>query len=261
MIDPHMHLDDPRYDGEHDGVLRRMAEAGVTAAVTVGCNKKSSASCMALAENHAQLWASAAVHSHEAGGFDAAGDLPWLTQAMAHPRVVAWGEIGLDFHYDFSPKEAQTAAFAEQLDAACALNKPVILHVREAHGEAYNLLRARKGKLRGVMHCYTGSWEMARQYLDLGLYISLSGAVTFKNARNLWEVARRVPLDRLMAETDAPYLAPEPYRGKRNEPAYVVEVARTIARLRREEGETQDDEAVFAAFEANIAELFGISRG
>ena len=174
---------------------------------------------------------------------------------MAHPKAVALGEIGLDYHYDLSPRETQRQVFNEQLDMAFRLDKPVILHIREAHGDATDMLTARwkAGRLpRGVMHCYTGSWESARQYLAMGLYISFSGAVTFKNAPKLSEVAKNMPLDRILVKTDCPYMAPVPMRGKRNEPAFVAHTCAFVAKLR---GMAPD--ALAEITFANAASIFG----
>ena len=147
-------------------------------------------------------------------------------------KVVAIGEIGLDFFYDLSPREVQLRRFQEQLDLAEELDLPVIIHDREAHPEILEILRERKGRLRGVLHCFSGDWAMARECLDLGFHLSVAGPVTYRKADQLRAVAREIPLERLLIETDAPYLAPQPYRGKRNEPAYVIETARYIAEMR-----------------------------
>ncbi|MDR3050882.1 MAG: TatD family hydrolase, partial [Oscillospiraceae bacterium] len=166
-------------------------------------------------------------------------DVPRLTAWAALPQVVALGEIGLDYHYDFSPRDAQRQAFLRQLALAHALDMPVILHVREAHGDVIDLLRARRDSLPPfVVHCYSGSWESAKIYLDMGAMLSLAGPVTFKKSANLQDVARRVPTDRLLVETDSPYLAPEPMRGRRNDPRSVAHIARFVADLRGMPAET-----------------------
>ena len=175
---------------------------------------------------------------------------------MAGDRVAALGEIGLDYYYETSPREVQREVFDRQLELAWTLGKPVILHIREAHGDATDILTAREraGRLpAGVMHCYTGSWESAKTYLRMGLYISFTGAVTFKNAPKVWEVAEKMPLDRLLVETDCPYMAPVPMRGKRNEPAFVAYTARRIAELRG-----MDEDALAIAAWENGCRLFGL---
>lgn len=234
LFDTHCHLTDERFENDQPETIRRMLDAGVGLALVVGDAATDALPAIELAQEHAFLYAAAGVHPHDASRWSderAARLARW----MAMPKVVALGEIGLDYHYDLSPRDRQRAAFDAQLELAYQLQKPVILHVREAHGEATEMLTARHraGRLpRGVMHCYTGSWESAKTYLGLGLYISLSGAVTFKNAPKLWEVARECPIDRLLIETDCPYIAPSPMRGKRNEPAFVRYTALRVAELR-----------------------------
>lgn len=174
-----------------------------------------------------------------------------MERALAHPRVVAVGEIGLDYHYDFAPREAQRRAFAEQLDIAAAHGLPVLIHDREAHGDCLALLGARRGRLRGVMHCFSGSYETARECLDLGLYIAFGGALTFKNAAVRREIARKLPLERLLVETDCPYMTPEPLRGTRNEPRLVRLVAEALAAARG-----ADAEEIAAATAENARRLF-----
>ena len=176
---------------------------------------------------------------------------------MGLPCVKAWGEIGLDYHYEDSPsRQVQQAAFAAQLDAARQADKPVILHIREAHGDALALLRARRGNLpRGVVHCYSGSWESAQEYLDLGFHISFTGSVTFKNAVKLAAVSDRIPLERLMIETDCPYMAPVPLRGRRNDPCNVKLIAQFLADRRG-----MDVEELARITRDNGLKLFGITE-
>lgn len=232
LFDTHCHLDDARFDGDRTAILDDMQAQGITPCVCVGADMPSSHRCRDLAHTRPWLYFAAAVHPHDAKDYGEQAHAELLA-LMADPKCVAWGEIGLDYYYDHSPREVQRAVFARQLDAAAAVGKPVILHVRDAHGDVTDLLRARRGSLpEGVMHCYTGSAEQARVYLDLGLYISLAGPVTFKNAPKLQAVAQLVPEDRLLIETDSPYLAPEPVRGRRNDPRNVAYVARRVAELR-----------------------------
>jgi TatD DNase family protein len=232
-----------------------MREAGVALALVIGDGSGDPSGAFELADQHDFLYAAAGVHPHDASKWDGAR-AELIKKFMARPKAAALGEIGLDYHYEHSPRDAQRTAFEAQLDLALELNKPVIIHIREAHGEAIERLseRHKTGRLpRGVMHCYTGSPESARQYTDMGMYISFSGAVTFRNAPKLWAAAKRIRLERLLIETDCPYMAPVPMRGKRNEPAYVKHVAEKIAALR---GITA--EAAAAATFRNGRELFNI---
>jgi len=255
LFDTHCHITDERFDGDRAAVIERMRAAGVERALLVGDGSKEEQPAFALAEEYDWMWAATGVHPHDASRWDEASRRR-VEAWMAHPKAVALGEIGLDYHYDLSPRDAQRQAFDDQLDMARRLDKPVILHIREAHGDATDMLTARwrAGRLpRGVMHCYTGSWESAKQYLAMGLYISFSGAITFKNAPKLSEVARNMPLDRLLVETDCPYMAPVPMRGQRNEPAFVAYTARKVAQIRGMDA----DELAYAAME-NGRRLFGV---
>ena len=234
LFDTHCHLTDPRFQEDLPQVIERMRQAGVELAVVVGDAAQDPASAFDLCREHAFLYAAAGVHPHDASCWDE-GRAQMLEAWMGREKAVALGEIGLDYHYDLSPRPQQRLAFDDQLDMAYRLNKPAILHIREAHGEATAILSARwrAGRLPlCVMHCYSGSWENARTYLDMGMYLSFTGSVTFKNAAKLPEVAQKMPLDRLMVETDCPYMAPVPMRGRRNEPAYVAYTAACIAQLR-----------------------------
>lgn len=234
LFDTHCHLTDPRFQEDLPQVIERMRQAGVELAVVVGDAAQDPASAFDLCQEHPFLYAAAGVHPHDASCWDE-GRAQMLEAWMGREKAVALGEIGLDYHYDLSPRPQQRLAFDDQLDMAYRLNKPAILHIREAHGEATAILSARwrAGRLPlCVMHCYSGSWESARTYLDMGMYLSFTGSVTFKNAAKLPEVAQKMPLDRLMVETDCPYMAPVPMRGRRNEPAYVAYTAACIAQLR-----------------------------
>ncbi len=256
LFDTHCHITLDNFDRDRAEVIARMREAGVERIVIVDDASQEAQPAFALAERYGWMYAATGLHPHDAACWSdavAARVEKW----MAHPKAAALGEIGLDYHYDLSPRDVQRDVFDRQLELAWRLGKPVILHVREAHGDATELLAARwkAGRLpRGVMHCYTGSWESAKQYLAMGLYVSFSGAVTFKNAPKLAEVARNLPLDRLLVETDCPYMAPVPMRGQRNEPAFVAYTARRVAELRGME----EDELARAAYDNGCA-LFGIS--
>ena len=240
LFDTHCHLTDERFSQDLDAVIDRMKAAGVQLAVVIGDAASDPTGAIELAKAHSFLFSALGVHPHDASEWNedrAAKVFQWLT----NEKVMALGEIGLDYHYDLSPRDMQIEAFEAQLDMAHQMNLPAILHIREAHGEATEILtRRHKNKTlpQCLMHCYTGSWESAKTYLSMGMYISLSGAVTFKNAPKLAEVAINTPIDRLMVETDCPYMAPVPMRGKRNEPAFVAYTAQKIAQLRDMDEET-----------------------
>ncbi|PYS94203.1 MAG: hydrolase TatD [Acidobacteria bacterium] len=236
FVDSHAHIDGPEYDADRDEVVARARAAGVVAILNVGTGDPHSGSlerALEIAERYEGVYAAAGVHPHDARLFDerAAERLQQIMRSS--PRVLAWGEIGLDYHYDNSPREAQREVFAWQLRLARAAQLPVIIHSREADEDTAAILRAEwsGAKLGGIMHCFGGSWALAEAALELGLLISFAGNVTFKNAEALRAIARRIPLDWLLVETDCPFLTPVPFRGRRNEPARVVETARVVADL------------------------------
>lgn len=222
LIDSHCHLDSSDFDADRDDVIRRALDAGVTRMVAVDC--------LDLADRHPFFYATAGVHPHDA----AKADLKRIAAALQHPKVIAIGEIGLDYHYDFSPRETQQRVFIDQLAMARDAGVPVVIHTREAWDDTFTILREHWAPtgLPGVMHSFTGGPAEARQSLELGFYLSFSGIVTFPKALDIQQAAREAPLDRMLVETDAPYLAPVPKRGKRNEPAYVEHTARKLAALR-----------------------------
>ena len=240
FTDSHAHLDDPRFEVDLPAVLERAHAAGVERVLTIsgGTNPNELARAVRLAEAHPHILAAVGLHPHEARH---ANDelLAALEHLARSPRVLAWGEIGLDYHYDHSPREQQREVFRRQLQSARRLRLPVIVHCREAWEDCLALLAeewAASG-LGGILHCFTGDSEAARRALDWGFLISFAGNVTFPRAENLRTAARGVPLDRLLIETDCPYLAPQPMRGKRNEPAFVVETAAALGRLHGLNGE------------------------
>lgn len=232
LFDTHAHPNDGRFDADREDMLARMREAQMLC-VCVGADMESSASGVALANREPGMYAAVGVHPHDAKNFREE-DVPVLTRWLTgEPKAVALGEIGLDYYYDLSPRDVQKEAFARQLDLAYALGKPAILHIRDAHGDTLDMLRVHRARLpRCVVHCCSASLESAKIYLNLGCMLSFAGPVTFKRSANLHEVARYAPLDRLMIETDSPYLAPEPVRGRRNEPLNVGHICRFIAALR-----------------------------
>lgn len=231
LFDTHVHLNDERFAPDFDDVLLRAKEAGVGLMMTIGASLEDSKQALAIAQRHEHIYAAVGIHPHEASSLNEPV-LAELKQMATDPKVKAFGEIGLDYHYDFSPRDVQRDAFSRQLDLAEELNLPTVLHIREAHGDALHILKARNRLYRGIVHCYSGSLESANEYIRLGFHISFTGSVTFKNATKLAAVCKELPLERIMVETDAPYMAPVPLRGKRNEPAYVLHVAQFIAELK-----------------------------
>ena len=228
MIDSHSHIYMDRYHNDREAVIARAADAGVTQLLQVGCDLEESQTVVALSERVPGIYASVGVHPHNAIALTPAG-LDALETLMQHPKVLAWGEIGLDFYYDNSPRDVQEAAFAAQLQRASACEVPVVIHTRDAEPETLNVLRRHPVTRGGHVHCFTGTPDFAEPLLDMGFHIGFTGIVSFNKADNVRESLRRVPLERLLIETDSPYLAPKPHRGKRNEPAFVVHVAEAIA--------------------------------
>ena len=237
LFDTHCHIADPRFDGDRADTIARFRQAGVERALVVAAPREevpNEKKVFELVEAYDGLYGAIGVHPHNASGWDDAAEAT-VRSYLKHPKCRLLGEIGLDYHYDLSPREVQRQVFDRQLDMACELDVPVQLHIREAHGDCMDMLRARAGAgwvPPGIMHCYTGSWEAAKVYLDLGFYISLSGAVTFKNAPKLTEVAQNTPADRLLIETDCPYMAPVPLRGRRNEPAFITHTFDRVVEIR-----------------------------
>ncbi|MHB8092238.1 MAG: TatD family hydrolase [Syntrophales bacterium] len=251
MIDSHAHLEMDEFNEDRDEVVERARAAGLVAVIVVGTSVPDSAKAVEMTGIYDLVYASVGVHPHEVKDIDAM-TYDSLRVLARRDKVVAIGEIGLDFYYNHSPKELQFQHFAEQLDLAIDLELPVIIHDREAHAETLEFLGHRKGRLRGVLHCFSGDRGMAKKCIDLGFYLSIAGPVTYKKSEELREVARYMPADALLVETDSPYLAPEPFRGKRNEPAWAVETARRVAEIR---GVTAEE--LEAATELNTRRLFG----
>lgn len=252
LIDSHAHLDDAKFDADREAVLQRAAESGVARIVNIGADMPSSERSVALAARCDAVYAAVGVHPHDAKTVRP-GDYEQLADWLAQPKVVALGEVGLDYYYDLSPREAQRDVFVRQLDVARQMHVPVVIHNRDAHGDTMDILR-REGKgLTGVVHCFSGSWEMAQELLKMGWYLGVDGPVTYKNAAKLPEIMAKAPLERILVETDSPYLAPVPLRGKRNEPANVRYVAAHVAKLRQ-----MDEDAFAAATAANTCALFGL---
>jgi len=229
-FDSHAHLDDAHFDGDRAAILDDLKNHGVTMVMNVGCDLPSSERSVRLAEQYPFLYAAVGSHPDDADHVDGAL-LARYRALCASPRVRAIGEIGLDYHYEDAPREIQKAAFRAQLDLAAELDMPVIVHEREAHQDALEILDDYPG-LRGVFHCFSGSKEMALDLVRRGWYVGFTGVLTFKNARRAIEAASAVPLDRILIETDCPYMAPEPFRGKRNDPGYVYRVAEALAQIK-----------------------------
>lgn len=236
LIDSHCHLDRldlAAHDGSLDAALDAARSKGVGKFLCIGVDAANAPVVKGLAERYADVYCSVGIHPLDLAD-GSATDLAWLLEALDHPRVVAIGETGLDYHYQPEMAAQQRQSFRSHLQAARETGKPVIIHTREARSDTLDLLRDADLPHAGVLHCFTEDWDMARAAMDLGYYISLSGIVTFRNAEALRDVARRVPADRLLVETDSPYLAPVPHRGKPNEPQFVCDVAAFLADLRGE---------------------------
>jgi TatD DNase family protein len=252
LVDSHCHLDFPDYAGNVDAVVERARVAGVGVCVSIGTELAKFPGVRAVAEKFPHVWCSVGVHPHEAEK-ELLDDCAALVREAAHPKVVAIGETGLDYFYEHSPRAAQQANFRSHIAAGRHTSLPVIVHTRDADDDTIAILRDEMGKgaFTGLIHCFTGTQKLADAALELGLYISVSGIATFKNSTALRDVIKTVPLDRLLVETDAPYLAPVPHRGKTNEPAFVVHTAALLAELK---GVTPD--ALATATTENFFRLF-----
>ncbi|MFD2671555.1 TatD family hydrolase [Marinicrinis sediminis] len=232
LIDTHTHLDADAFVEDQEQVIQRALDQGVERMINVGFDRKTITSTLELAEKYDFIYAVIGWHPVDAVDMTEE-DLKWIEQlATTHPKVVGIGETGLDYHWDKSPRAIQQDVFRKQIDLAKRIGKPIIIHNRDAHQDVVDILREENAsEVGGIMHCYSGSWEIAKQCLDMNFYISFGGPVTFKNAKQPKEVLKKVPLDRLLVETDSPYLTPHPYRGKRNESGYVKLVAEAAAEL------------------------------
>ena len=239
LMDAHCHLDDAQFDADRENVYARMLENGVVGGVDCGSDIESSQKAIWIAENYQGFYAAAGFHPHEAERMTA-DDLCTLKKLLAHPRVKALGEIGLDYYYDGDYKETQKRVLRDQLQLALEMDMPVVYHIRDAHGDMVEMLRAMPKRPGGVVHCFSGSAETALEYVRMGYYISFAGPLTFKKAPQLERACCAVPEDRLLVETDSPYMAPVPNRGKRNEPANVRYVLEKMAVLR---GKTPEEMA------------------
>ncbi len=244
IVDTHAHLDMNAFDSDRDEVIARAVDTGVSTIITVGIDVKSSKQAIELAERYPEILATVGIHPHEAGRATRA-DIDSLAEIATHSRVVAIGEVGLDFYRDYSPRKAQLQALAWQLELAAELEMPVVIHSREAHEEMLGILREWTSRSEkspeqspGVIHCFSGDSDTARQYLDMGFYLSLGAYIGYPASREAHGVIRSIPRNRLLVETDCPFLSPQKYRGKRNEPSYLPLTVEVLAKIRKEPLET-----------------------
>jgi len=249
IIDSHAHYEHQRFDSDRDALIKALPSLGVDAMINVGCDIPSSEASVELAEAYTYVYATAGVHPHEAKTLCEKG-LQTIAKLCTHEKVVALGEIGLDFHYDFSPRDVQREWFKRQLTLAHEINMPVVIHSRDAHQETFEIIKASPVR-RGVIHSFSGDAALAVDYINLGFHIGISGVVTFDKTNTLQTAVAAIPMSHILMETDAPYLTPAPFRGKRNESQYLSYVAEAIAKIK---GETA--EAVCAQTSANTKNLF-----
>ena len=258
LVDSHAHIDAPQFAGDREAMLERAREAGVRTILAVGNGPGPEQLDAALpyAERYDWIYTSVGIHPHEAKEAGPA-HFEELARLARHPKVIAWGEIGLDYFYDHSPREVQARVFREQMELARAARLPILIHCRDAWDDCLELLEAHwnSAGLGGILHCFGGTLAEARRGLDLGFLVSFAGNATYPKAQGLREVAKALPLESLLVETDAPYLAPQSFRGKRNEPAYVAEVAKALANVRN-----LAPEEMAAATLSNFRRFFGIAR-
>ncbi len=231
LFDTHAHMNDPVFDEDREAVLASLAEAGVGLVLNPGCSLQNSRQAVELAGSHDFMYAAVGTHPDTADEVDGAVIEEYRMLCKQNPKVVAIGEIGLDYYYETVPRDIQQRAFRMQLELAREVELPVIVHERNAHDDGMRTVKEFKD-ISGVFHCYSGSAEMARQLVDMGWYIGFTGVLTFKNARKALETAQSIPLDRIVIETDCPYMAPEPYRGRRNHPGFLFRMAEKLAELR-----------------------------
>jgi TatD DNase family protein len=254
LIDSHAHLDMKQFDSDRDGVIDRAVSADVRHIITVGIDIKSSRNALNLTTHYPSIFATAGIHPHNADNANK-DDLEHIELIAQHDKIIAIGEIELDFFLNRSARQNQIEVFTQQLSIAISLDLPVVIHDREAHTETVNILSSfKQNELHGMIHCFSGDYELAKTFINLGYYISIPGTVTYKNAGQIQDVAKRVSLNRLLLETDAPFLTPIPFRGKRNEPSYIIHTAQKIARLRG-----ISFEEVSYQTSKNVCQLFNLS--
>jgi TatD DNase family protein len=258
LIDSHAHIDFPQFADDREAMLQRARDAGVGTLLAIGTGPgpEKLDAAIPFAEQHDWIYTSVGIHPHEAKEVTPQ-HLDELARLAQHPKVIAWGEIGLDYFYDHSPRDVQATVFRSQMELAHAAKLPIIIHCRDAWDDCLALIEQhwRPTGLAGILHCFTGTFGHAKRGLDMGFLISFAGNATYPKTQNIRDVAKEIPLDRILIETDSPFLAPQPYRGKRNEPAYVAEVAKTLATVRN-----LAPEEIAAATAANFRRLFRIAR-
>ena len=258
LIDSHCHIDFPQFAEDRDAMFSRAKAAGVTALVAIGTGPgpEKLDAAMPFAEQHDWIYTTVGIHPHEAKEVTQA-HLDELARLAQHPKVIAWGEIGLDYFYDHSPRDTQAKVFRQQMELAKAAKKPIVIHCRDAWPDCMNILEEEwaPSGLGGILHCFSSTLEDARRGVDIGFQISFAGNSTFPKAQNLRDIAKALPLENILIETDAPYLAPVPYRGKRNEPAYVAEVAKMLGSVRN-----LSAEEAAARTSENFRRFFGLAR-
>lgn len=255
LFDTHTHMDAPQFDDDREEAISRAREQGVTRMINIGFNRETIPTTMKLAESYDFIYAAVGWHPQDAITMQDE-DLDWIAELCKHEKVVAIGEIGLDYYWDTSPKEVQHDVFRKQIQLARQLGMPISIHNRDAHEDVVRILREeRANEVGGVMHSYSGSWEIAKMCLDLGFHLSFGGPITFKNAKQPKEVLAKTPMDRLLIETDSPYLTPHPFRGKRNETGHVRLVAEAAAELKG-----ISVEKIAEITTQNALERFGIPR-
>jgi TatD DNase family protein len=258
LIDSHAHIDFPQFAEDRGAVLERARKAGMTALLAIGTGPgpEKLDSAIPFAEEHDWIYATVGIHPHEAKQVTG-HHLDELAKLAKHPKVIAWGEIGLDYFYDHSPKEVQAEVFREQMELAAAEKLPIVIHCRDAWADCLKMLEVhwRPTGIGGILHCFTSTLEDAKRGVDMGFMVSFAGNSTYPKTQNIRDVAKELPLANILIETDSPYLAPQAYRGKRNEPAYVEEVARTLASVRN-----LAPEEVAAATAENFRRFFGLAR-
>ena len=258
LIDSHAHIDFPQFAEDRDAMLDRARAAGVTTLLAIGTGPgpEKLDSALPFAEEHDWIYATVGIHPHEAKQV-VLRHLDELAELAQHPKVIAWGEIGLDYFYDHSPRDVQQKVFRDQMALAAQAKLPIIIHCRDAWSDCLNILEEvwRPSGLGGILHCFSSTLEDARRGIEMGFMISFAGNSTYPKAQNLRDIAKALPLENILIETDAPYLAPQPWRGKRNEPAYVAEVARMLASVRN-----CPAEEMASATAQNFRRFFGLAR-
>lgn len=231
LFDSHVHLDDSRFDEDREELISSLSENGIDYVVNIGADLPTSRNSIKLSEKYSFVYATVGVHPHEVKSMTE-DDIILLRELSRHDKVVAIGEIGLDYYYDNSPRELQKKWFIRQIELANECSLPIVIHSRDAVQDTYEILKQHNQSSRVLIHCFSQSLEMAKKYVNMGAFIALGGAITFKNAKNLLDVVKFVPMEQLLLETDCPYLTPEPFRGKRNDPSKVRFVAQKIAELK-----------------------------